>query len=348
MATLYYVIYTSEKADPSAAQIKTGQDALGGAATAAGNEVARTTTGVEYFTTPASGLTAGTSYKVAFVWSDGTSDSAVSVSAAWSTTATETYTYSPTGSVTFEGTATTLIVKNYGYTGTGYISFSGSAATTSTSVYSYIGGGSLTIDGSASVYKTTSLLGSGDVEFSGVATTGYTPGSITYSYIPSGLISFNSSAAISTEFLNRIGGGRSKDKSKGTKKQYLVDGVLRELTLEEVAQIMSQPLIEDKPAKKIVLEDKPILPKPAKGVKEWKIEPEVIKLPVVTKAKVEVKPTFAKEVVEVKAERTVVTVRDTAKDDEEVVLHFLRIDAENRRNVAKQLEVLYKTLAEGL
>lgn len=86
MATLYYVIYTSEKGDPSAAQIKAGQDASGSPASASGNETANGSAGAQYFSTPATGLTAATSYKVAFVWSDGTEDSNISVSGAWETT----------------------------------------------------------------------------------------------------------------------------------------------------------------------------------------------------------------------------------------------------------------------
>lgn len=82
---LFYVIYTAEKSNPSAAQIKAGQDATSSAAVASGVENARTTTGEQVFSTPASGLTAGTSYKIAFVWSDGTNDSNVVVSSAWAT-----------------------------------------------------------------------------------------------------------------------------------------------------------------------------------------------------------------------------------------------------------------------
>lgn len=88
MAQLYYVIYPSAGADPSAAQIKAGQQANGTPATAAGNELSPTVTTTPYiFTAPAAGLTPSTSYKVAFTWSDGDADSNVSVSGAWSTLA---------------------------------------------------------------------------------------------------------------------------------------------------------------------------------------------------------------------------------------------------------------------
>lgn len=81
---LYYVIYPSAKAAPSAAQIKAGLDVDGIAGAAAGNESSPTSTQTYTFAA-ASGLTASTSYRVAFVWSDGTSDSAVVVSDAFST-----------------------------------------------------------------------------------------------------------------------------------------------------------------------------------------------------------------------------------------------------------------------
>jgi hypothetical protein len=81
MATLYYVIDLSILGTPSAAQIKAGQDAAGGPATAAGNAVAPTTSGQFTFPTPAAGLTPDTEYQVAFVWSDGVTDSNVVESA---------------------------------------------------------------------------------------------------------------------------------------------------------------------------------------------------------------------------------------------------------------------------
>jgi hypothetical protein len=86
--TLYYVIGPSSGwSDPSVAEIKAGQLAGGGAATAAGDEDAPTGS-TTYDFAPATGLTAGTAYRVAFVWSDGTNDSNVAVSSPFSTTAT--------------------------------------------------------------------------------------------------------------------------------------------------------------------------------------------------------------------------------------------------------------------
>ena len=84
MATLYYVIYPSAQSAPSAAQVKAGQNSGGTAATASGTADARTTTGEQVFAA-ATGLTASTSYRAAFVWTNGTSDSNVAVSDAFTT-----------------------------------------------------------------------------------------------------------------------------------------------------------------------------------------------------------------------------------------------------------------------
>lgn len=85
MATLYAVIYASGLADPTVAQVKAGQQTGGSAATWSGSTTAPTSSGTFDWPTAASGLTANTSYKVAFVWSDGTNDTAVSVSTAFTT-----------------------------------------------------------------------------------------------------------------------------------------------------------------------------------------------------------------------------------------------------------------------
>lgn len=87
---LFYSIYTAEKGAPSAAQIKAGQDVNGSAAAAAASEPSPTTTTTYDFAT-ATGLTAGTAYKVSFVWSDGTNNSTVVTSAAWATTNSGTF-----------------------------------------------------------------------------------------------------------------------------------------------------------------------------------------------------------------------------------------------------------------
>lgn len=85
MATLYFVIYPAALGNPSAAQIKAGHDATDSPATASGSETAATESGEQIFVDAATGLTLDTSYKIAFVWSDGENDSAVVVSDAWST-----------------------------------------------------------------------------------------------------------------------------------------------------------------------------------------------------------------------------------------------------------------------
>jgi len=85
---LYYVIGPSSGwSDPTAAEIKLGQLSGGGAATASGNETSPTSTTTFDFTAAATGLTEGTAYKIAFVWSDGTNNSNVAVSSAFTPSA---------------------------------------------------------------------------------------------------------------------------------------------------------------------------------------------------------------------------------------------------------------------
>lgn len=79
MATLHYVIYPSALGTPSAAQVKAGQGPTGAAATAAGSETALTSDGTQTWASLATGLTAATGYKIAFVWTDAGTDSAVVV-----------------------------------------------------------------------------------------------------------------------------------------------------------------------------------------------------------------------------------------------------------------------------
>ena len=80
---LYFVIGPSSGwATPSASEIKLGQLSGGGAATAAGNDAAPTSTTIYDFAA-AAGLTPGPNYRVAFVWSDGARDSNVNVSVAF-------------------------------------------------------------------------------------------------------------------------------------------------------------------------------------------------------------------------------------------------------------------------
>lgn len=86
-AQIYAVIYAAALGEPSAAQIKAGQNVNGVTAVWSGSVVAPTVTTVFDWPTLATGLTAGTSYRVSFVWSDGASDSNVVTSDAFSTDA---------------------------------------------------------------------------------------------------------------------------------------------------------------------------------------------------------------------------------------------------------------------
>lgn len=105
--TLYHVIYPAAMSEPSATQIKAGQNASGGAATASGNAAA-SLAGGEYIFDVASGLSAATSYKASFVWSDGTENSNVVTSAAFGTDNTGTLSQS-IGTITVSGAGTISI-----------------------------------------------------------------------------------------------------------------------------------------------------------------------------------------------------------------------------------------------
>jgi hypothetical protein len=133
-------------------------------------------------------------------------------------------------------------------------------------------------------------------------------------------------------------GAGSRKKKKETK-QYLVDGVLRNLTDEQAAQIMYDAANTAQQPKKIVLEDKPEpLDVPEELKKKSIFRPENLEKP---KAKTP-KPVFAKEVIQVKPEHVVVKQVD---DDESLVLQWLERDAEDRRLLAKQLQQLYISLS---
>lgn len=82
---VHYVLYPAAKAAPTAAQIKAGQDVDGTAAVAADFDAAPTGSGTYTFAAPATGLTPGTSYRFAFVWTNGTIDSNVAVTDAFTT-----------------------------------------------------------------------------------------------------------------------------------------------------------------------------------------------------------------------------------------------------------------------
>lgn len=89
MSTIYWSVYPSAQADPSIADVINGTVAN---AAAQGSDTAPATTG--NFLDQATGLSPSTSYKIAAVWSDGTSESGLSVSAAIVTAAASTFTAS--------------------------------------------------------------------------------------------------------------------------------------------------------------------------------------------------------------------------------------------------------------
>lgn len=69
--TLYYVTYPVAGSLPSKAQIKAGQDATGSAAAAAGSEPGIVAAGTQTFGVDGTGLSGGTQYTVAYLWSEG-------------------------------------------------------------------------------------------------------------------------------------------------------------------------------------------------------------------------------------------------------------------------------------
>lgn len=103
--TVYHVTYPSALGEPTATQIKAGQNASGGAATAADNDLAPPSGG-EYVFEPTSTLASGTSYKASFVWSNGSDNSNVVTTTAWSTLGV--YDEEPTDSGALTDTATAV------------------------------------------------------------------------------------------------------------------------------------------------------------------------------------------------------------------------------------------------
>lgn len=107
--SLYYVVYPSAKANPTGAQIVAGNDVDDTPATASGSATARETTGEQVFNA-ATGLSAGTSYRAAFVWYDGARYSNVVVTDAFETTSASVTIDCTTGSATASGVACLLDV----------------------------------------------------------------------------------------------------------------------------------------------------------------------------------------------------------------------------------------------
>ena len=110
MAVIYWAVYPSAQADPSAADIKGASVSNGFHA----NETAPTSSGTFTSGSAITGLTASTSYKLAAVWSDGVDDSNVVVSAAFTTAAagSSVNITVPVGSVSITGFAVTVEVSD--------------------------------------------------------------------------------------------------------------------------------------------------------------------------------------------------------------------------------------------
>ncbi len=86
-ASLFWVVYPGAGAQPTAIQIRSGLQADNSLATDSGFEASPTSSTTYTFATGADSLTAGTQYRAAFVWSDGTSDSNIVVTDIFTTTA---------------------------------------------------------------------------------------------------------------------------------------------------------------------------------------------------------------------------------------------------------------------
>ena len=92
-STLYWVIGPdSGWSNPTANEVRNGQLSGGGTATAAGYEASPTSTTDPFtFAEDATGLTAATDYRVAYVWHSGTNDSTVVVSGVLTTASGSTF-----------------------------------------------------------------------------------------------------------------------------------------------------------------------------------------------------------------------------------------------------------------
>lgn len=139
-----------------------------------------------------------------------------------------------------------------------------------------------------------------------------------------------------------LGAGSSKRKKKT--KQYLVDGVLRELTDEQVAQLMYDAAQQPK---KIVLEDKPEpLDVPEELKKKSIFRSENLEKP---KAKVKTpKPVFAKEVLKPTPEHIVVEqvkAIEVDPSEEEYIMKLLAEDEMERKALARSLQWLHTLLS---
>jgi hypothetical protein len=158
--SVYYVIGPSSGwTDPDATEIKAGQLDGGGAATASGNETAPTSTDEPFtFASAATGLTAGVSYKTATVWSDGTNNSNVSVSSAWSTTG------GADGAITLTGASATSAATAVTAAGGASTALTGATTTASATAPTATGAATTALTGATSTSAAGVLAGTGGAQ----------------------------------------------------------------------------------------------------------------------------------------------------------------------------------------
>ena len=150
--TLFTVVYDEALAQPTAAQIIAGLDAVGSPAVFAANK-AVSITGDETFNV--TGLTPGASYQAAFVWSDGTDTSGVQETALFTT-----------GSATVTGTGA-LAAGAASIAGVGQVVHSATGALAAGSA-SISGAGQVTHSGTGSLAAgVATIAGSGQVVHQG-------------------------------------------------------------------------------------------------------------------------------------------------------------------------------------
>lgn len=159
---IFHVIYPSGESDPSAAQVKAGQRSSGAAAVASGGGDVTSSTQTYTFSA-ATGLTIATSYKVAFVWSNGTNDSSVLVSSAWATNNTGTVAVTESGSDTAAFNGGALLEGTLAATeGADTASFAGDVYITGTLAVTSSGSDTAAIAGDVYISGTLTATESGD------------------------------------------------------------------------------------------------------------------------------------------------------------------------------------------
>lgn len=218
-ASLYYVVGPSSGwSDPSAAEVKAGQLAGGGAATASGSEASPETSQTFTFAAAATGLTPATAYRVAIVWSNGGSNSNVAVSGEWSTT-----------SAGIVGTAA-VTLADLTVSGTGALAIAGASAVTLADL-TLAGQAQLLSQGAGAAAITLDALvlsGTGALAISGAGAV--TLGAVTLS--SSGALAITGTAAITLGSLSVAGAGVLVTGASGSASITLAD-----LTLASAAQL---------------------------------------------------------------------------------------------------------------